>query len=157
MRFITPDIINSMNDIEGESTQFEQLWNSKMDALQNNFSEIKDSLPNNVVSFYENHTLLGCPVFSRCSNYKTEEYFFVIGKQTEDTILFISYDCPATPEIDQKVGIGFSFEEPAVWLYDEFHLVKDYYEHHIVFSDGMSYIIPFRSFYLRTCKWFLES
>ena len=146
-----------MNDVEGETEAFEKLWNERMDSLQNNFAEIKEKLPANVVSFYENHTLLGCPVFSRCSNYKTEEYFFVIGKQAEDRILFISYDCPTIPEINQQSGLGFSSEEPAVWLYDEFHMVKDYYEHHIIFSDGMSFVIPFRSFYLRTCKWFIEN
>jgi hypothetical protein len=50
--------------------------------------------------------------------------------------------------------MGFSSEEPAVWLYDEFHMKKDYYEHHVIFSDGNSYVIPFRSLYLRTTKWF---
>jgi len=156
MRFITADIINSMNDIDSQTDQFEKTWNQRMDCLQDNFDEIRERLPENVLYFYEHHTLLGCPVFCRANNYKTEEYFFVIGKQSDNQILYISYDMPYQPELDLFSGMGFSSEEPAVWLYDEFHLKKDFYEHHIIFSDGNSYVIPFRSFYLRTTKWFDE-
>lgn len=156
MRYITADIINQMNEPSGHDERFDNLWNERMDSLQANFDSIKNQLPFSAVNFYENQVLLGYPAFCRSGNYAQDEFNFIIGKEPEKKIIFISYDFYQKPEIEQYSGPGFSLTEPAVWLYDEFHLKKETYEHHIIFSDGMSYIIPFQSMYVRQTSWFDE-
>lgn len=146
-----------MNESDAQSTDFEHLWDSRMDSLQNNFDTIKDDLPKSAVKFYENHMLLGQPVFCRSSNFSNEEYAFVIGKPKENKILFVSYDLMGLVQEEKFNGSGFASDEPVVWLYDEFHRRKDFFEHHIIFSDGISYIIPFKSMYVRCTSWLEES
>lgn len=145
-----------MNDTSGHSDEFDVLWNERMDALQNNFDTIRNQLPYSAVNFYETQMLLGCPIFCRTGNYSQDEFNFIVGKEADKKIIFISYDFYNKPEVEQYTGPGFSMNETSVWLYDEFHVRKDTYEHHIIFSDGMSYIIPFHSMYVRQTSWFDE-
>jgi len=154
MRIITAEIINKMSSPEGDSPEFDILWNGKLEELEANFSEIKDRLPATAVSFYDKYNLAGCAVFARAHNWETEEYQFVIGKPAEQKIVFVGYNLTSNPEIDMFHGEGFGTQEPAMWLYDEFHLKKNYAEHHVVFSDGLSYIMPFNSMLVRECNFF---
>ncbi len=156
MRYITPDIINKINSTEEIEDDIKDLWNTRLSDLQNNYELIKNSLPVSVLSFIEKHDFTNYNVFSKSNNLKTDEYAFVIGSCDINEIYYISYDFYEDASIEVVTGTGFTNALPAVWLYDEFHIGKNCFEHHIIFSDGHSYIMPFKSFSVRKTGWFLE-
>lgn len=156
MHYITPDLINQIN-IETDD-DIEKLWNDKIDALMNHCNRIKDYLPQNALKFMETQDFMNFSAFCRSGNLTRDEYAFVIGDSTTQEIFMLSYELPndAKPSIEIYEGRGFSQNDIAIWLYDEFHYKKTYYEHHIIFSDGLSYVIPFTSFSCRRTAWFSE-
>lgn len=157
MHYITPDIINQINTETG--TDVENLWNNCIDSFMNHCARVRDYLPKNVVDFTETYDFMNHTCFCRSTNFFRDEYAFVIGNSAEKEIFMLSYDIPegVSPCVDSYEGRGFSQSEISIWLYDEFHYKKTYYEHHIIFSDGLSYVIPFKNFYYRKTPWFLES
>lgn len=154
VRIITAEIINQMSSPEGETAEFDAIWESKLQQIDQEFEKIRESLPPSAVNFYKNVDLAGCHVQARAHNWSTEESMFVIDKFQDKKIFFINYELVDQIEIDIFTGAGFAQDEPAIWLYDEFHRKKSYFEHHVVFSDGLSYVIPFKSFYLRKTSYF---
>ena len=139
---------------EEQGSQFDELWDKTLDALYINNKKIADSCSTSVCSFIDEKILLNCPAFCRSSDFYTDEYSFVIGMPEKKEVLFISYSLKAEPLISTHNGAGFDPDASAVWLYDEFHLIDSVFEHHIIFSDGVSYVIPFENFYHRTTNWF---
>lgn len=155
MEIITPDIINLMNQT-GQDDNFDLLWDSVLDKFDDHNKTIKEDCLSTISKFIDGHILTNCPVFSRSSNLKLEEYGLVIGKPEQKSILFLSYETAGEPAKFYHTGPAFSDEEDVVWLYDEFHKKIDCYEHHIIFSDGIEWIIPFHSFQMRQTGWFEE-
>jgi hypothetical protein len=45
VRFITPDLINLINSTTETTEQIENLWNSRIDELENHYSRISNKLP----------------------------------------------------------------------------------------------------------------
>ena len=156
MHYITPDLINQINT--GESDDLEKLWNEKIDSLINNSNRIKDYLPINARKFMETYDFMNFTAFCRSSSFYRDEYAFVIGDASSEEIYMISYQIPkdVNPSVETFEGRGFGQSEIAIWLYDEFHYKKSYFEHHVIFSDGASYIIPFTNFSCRKTSWFAE-
>ncbi len=144
-----------MNQSEETNSQFDKIWDHTLDKIELNNRKILDVASPAVCNFIENKVLLNCPVFCRSSDFHTDEYSFVIGIPQKE-ILFISYLLNDDLKIEIAQGPGFQSDAPAVWLYDEFHHIDNGFQHHIIFSDGVSYIIPFEKFYCRTTKWFEE-
>lgn len=156
MHYITPDLINQINNETGDD--IDNLWNEKIDSFMQHCQRIKDYLPFNARKFMENNDFINFTAFCRSGNFGRDEYAFVLGDTSAEDIYMLSYKMPEDlyPLIETFEGRGFSQNEVAIWLYDEFHYKKSYYEHHIIFSDGMSYIIPFLSFSCRKTSWFSE-
>lgn len=152
MHFITPDIINQINANNGISQAVEELWNSRIEQLEKNYERIRDELPSNVLAFIDKYDLTNSNVFCKSVSPSTDEHMFVVANQQEE-ILYIAYELYGTPQFEIVYGDGFSDKLPCLWLYDEFHWKKTYFEHHIIFSDGYSYVVPFTSFYLRKSSW----
>ncbi len=155
MRFITPDLINLINSKQETTGQIESLWNSRIDELESHYSRISENLPESVNSFISSYDLLNCGVFSRSTNLN-DEYMFVIGDYENKDIYFLQYEMLGKLEVDNFTGEGFGNGSNLIWLYDEFHIKKSYFEHHIIFSDGLSFVIPFKSFTFRKCEWFKD-
>lgn len=153
MHYITPDIINQINSSNGITLEVEELWNSRIEQLEKNYDRIKDELPSNVVSFIEKYDLTNSNVFCKSVSPQTDEHMFVVTQEETQEIFYIAYDFHGAVQHEIVYGDGFSDKLPCVWLYDEFHWKKTYYEHHVIFSDGFSYVIPFTSFYLRKSSW----
>lgn len=153
MEIITPDIINLMNQTE-PNDNFDLLWDSVLDKFDDHNKTIKEDCVSSISKFIDSHILTNCPVFSRSSNLQVEEYGFVIGKPEQKNILFLSYDIVGEVKQLTHTGPAFSEDEEVVWLYDEFHKKDSCYEHHIIFSDGVEWIIPFQSFQVRQTGWF---
>lgn len=157
MRIITAEVINKMSSPEGETREFDVLWQQKLQQLNDDFEKIREELPKSAVYLFEKVDLAGGYVQSRSRNHMTEESFFVIDKFQDSSIYFLGYDFVGEPEVDFLIGSGFAPDEPAVWLYDEFHKKRNFFEHHVVFSDGMSCVVPFKSLYLRRTQYFEEN
>jgi len=157
MRIITVDLINQMNQSESQEDNFDGVWEATLDKLENNNKQILDICPSSVSNFIKEKVLLNCPTLSRSADFYTDEYAFVIGRWDEKDIVFIGYKLNNEVAISSHTGAGFDPDAPAVWLYDEFHQVDGHFEHHVIFSDGISYVIPFEKFYCRTTKWFEEA
>lgn len=153
MHFITPDIINQINSSDIPSESVEELWNSRIDQLEKNYDRIKDDLPKNVVKFIQSYDLTNRNVFCKSVSPLTDEHMFIIGNPDDQEILYIGYEFYGMPNFELVYGDGFSDKLPCLWLYDEFHWKKTFYEHHVIFSDGYSYVIPFTAFYLRKSSW----
>lgn len=145
-----------MNQPEGQGEQFDKLWDETLLKLEANNQAIFDVVPVSVRNFIENRMLLDHPVFCRSSDFQTDEYSFVIGSPNTKEILFLSYRLNDELQIDSQQGAGFDLNAPAAWLYDEFHVVDGKFQHHVIFSDGISYVIPFDNFFCRVTKWFEE-
>lgn len=144
-----------MNMPEGQTQEFDTLWDQVLSKLEkNNFILIEEEkTPQDIKRFLEEVVLLNCPAFSRSTN-QNDEYVFVIGSVENKIIYYLSYDLSGDIAVDTHSGVGFDINSNACWLYDEFHKTDSGYEHHVIFSDGKSYVIPFESFYLRTTAWF---
>jgi hypothetical protein len=155
VRIITAEIINQMNQSEDQNSQFDKVWELTLDKIELNNRKILDIGSPAICNFIENRVLLNCPVFCRSSDFYTDEYSFIIGMPQKE-IVFISYLLNDDLKIESFTGPGFQQDAPAVWLYDEFHHIDNGFEHHIIFSDGISYIVPFEKFYCRSTKWFEE-
>lgn len=156
MRIITVDLINQMNLSEGLDGNFDGLWEATLDKIENNNKKILDVCSASVADFIREKVLLNCASFCRSADFYTDEYAFVIGSWELKEVLFIGYKLAGEVETTSHEGAGFEPDAPAVWLYDEFHQVDDHFEHHVIFSDGISYVIPFNKFYCRSTKWFEE-
>lgn len=137
-----------------QTDQFDELWGKVLDDLDVNNKIVLDTCLPSVRKFVDDKVLLNCPAFCRTSNFHADEYSFVIGMPDKKEILFISYALKATPHVSIYEGAGFDSTGIAFWLYDEFHLTDNVFEHHVIFSDGVSYVIPFDNFYHRTTNWF---
>jgi hypothetical protein len=155
VRFITPDLINLINSTTETTEQIENLWNSRIDELENHYSRISNKLPESVSAFISSHDLLNNSAFSRSVNIN-DEFLFIIGDFHNKEILFLQYEMFGKIEVENFTGEGFHSGIRPIWLYDEFHVKKSYFEHHIVFNDGISYVIPFKSFIFRKCEWFKD-
>jgi hypothetical protein len=155
VRFITPDLINLINSTTETTEQIENLWNSRIDELENHYSRISNKLPESANAFILSHDLLNCSSFSRSVNLN-DEFLFIIGDYENKEILFIQYEVIGKIEVDTHVGDGFGSRSNPIWLYDEFHVKKSYFEHHIIFNDGLGYVIPFKSFAFRKSEWFKD-
>lgn len=156
MRIITPDLINRMNLPEEQTEEFEVLWDRTLDLLEDNNKRILEICSSSVADFINEKVLLNCPVFCRSGDFYSDEYAFVIGCPEKKEIIFISYKLNDEVQVAAHSGTGFDTNSAALWLYDEFHVVENHFEHHVIFSDGVSYVIPFDSFYCRSTTWFNE-
>ena len=157
MRIITADLINKMNSTEGQAEEFDVFWDRTLDQLEENNKRVLDLCSASVAGFIKDKVLLNCPVFCRSTDLHTDEYAFVIGCPEKKEVLYLSYNLSDNAEIETHGGVGFDSNTASQWLYDEFHVVDNHFEHHVIFSDGISYVIPFESFYCRSTPWFNEN
>ena len=139
---------------KNSTVDFDQLWESTLDKFEDHNKTIAEFLTPSVYKFINDYVLLNNPVFSRSINCITDEYALVVGMPEAKNILYISYDTVGKVTRNFYQGCAFSDDENCVWLYDEFHVTDDHFEHHIIFSDGMEMIVPFFSFHLRKTGWF---
>lgn len=145
-----------MNQAEAQTEEFDVLWDRTLDLMEDNNKQILTDCSPSVASFINDVVLLNNPVFCRSGDFYTDEYAFVVGCPDKKQIYYISYKLYNDVSLQTFEGDGFDPNSPAEWLYDEFHNVNGNYEHHVIFSDGISYVIPFSSFYCRTTSWFNE-
>lgn len=141
---------------KNSTVDFDQLWESTLDKFDDHNKTIAEQITPAVYKFINEYVLLNNPVFSRSVNLITDEYAMIIGLPETKNILYISYDTAGKITRNFHEGCAFSDDESAVWLYDEFHVTHDHFEHHIIFSDGMEMIVPFFSFHVRKTGWFEE-
>ena len=156
VRIITAELINQMNQPEAQTEEFDVLWDRTLDIMEDNNKQILGICSPAVSAFIRDAVLLNCPVFCRSGDFYTDEYAFVVGCPEKKQIYFLSYKLQSDVTLQTFEGAGFDPQAPAEWLYDEFHNAEGTFEHHVIFSDGVSYVIPFTSFYCRTTKWFNE-
>lgn len=143
-----------MNTTEGQTPEFDTLWDSALDNLEKNNKELVSNCPQVLKGFVEKVVLFNCPVFSR-SDINTE-YLFVVAVPEEQSICFLNYELVGEIKIQEHEGPAFIKDEPPIWLYDEFHRCENHYEHHVVFSDGKEFIVPFIFFNYRFTNWFKD-
>lgn len=155
MRIITPEIINAMNHLGAESTEFDLLWDSTIKELDDHHNNLLLDCHPAIKNFLDKVNLFECPVHSRSRNFQTDEYPIIVGVPTE-AVYSLHYEILKEPVVLQHRGEGFDPNSSAFWLYDEFHKVDNHYEHHIIFSDGCEIQIPFVFFFCRKQRWFEE-
>lgn len=156
MFIITPEIINGMNLQQGETPEFDALWEATLQKLEAHNSELGESCPVTIKKFLQDVNLFECPVHSRSMNFANDMYPIVVGLPNEATYS-LQYEIIADVRTLHHVGSGFDATAKAFWLYDEFHKVDNHYEHHVVFSDGVELQIPFIFFSARKQFWFEET
>lgn len=152
VQFITADVINQINSQEEVDQSVEDLWNSALDQLAKHYESIKEKFTDNIINLIEKQDLFNSSIICR-SIFDNDEYTFVISADG-DEILYLSYDLCGQIVFEEFFGNGFSKNIPCVWLYDEFHLKEEYFEHHVIMSDGKSFVIPFKNFHMRKSDWF---
>ena len=154
MRLISIEIINKMNTTEGQTPEFDAAWDYALDKLEENNKELTSNCPQSLKEFIKNIVLFNCPTFSRSDG--LTEYTFVVANPEEQKIYFLNYELVGNIEIYNHDGPAFLKDDPPMWLYDEIHKCENHYEHHIVFSDGKEYLIPFVFFNYRFTDWFKD-
>jgi len=155
VRIITIELINQMNQPEGQTPEFDAKWEAVLKDLDLHNQQLVENCHYSIKNFIEKISLFECPVHSRSVNFVTDEYPLVIGFPEEYTFSF-HYEILGEVKILHHRGAGFDPDQKASWLYDEFHKIDNHYEHHIVFSDGLEMQIPFVFFFVRKQFWFEE-
>jgi hypothetical protein len=144
-----------MNTEAGQTPEFDVLWDTVLSDLENNNETLIETCPALLKNFINNATLFNCPVL--CSTKNPAEYQFVVGSSEQGKIYFVGYETIAEIIVNEHQGPAFEISKSPLWLYDEFHKVENHYEHHIIFSDGKEFIIPFIFFQYRETEWFKNS
>jgi len=152
VQIISIETINLMNTEAGQTPEFDVLWDNALAELEKSNEKLIESCPAPLKKFINSVTLFNCAVL--CSTSFTAEYQFVIGSADEGKIYFLGYETTDDIIVKNHNGPAFEVSRSPLWLYDEFHKVENHYEHHIVFSDGREFIIPFIFFHYRETDWF---
>lgn len=145
-----------MNQPEGQTPEFDAIWENTLAELEKSNEKLFENCPPSVRQFIDNFIFLNMPAFSRSILPNNDEYVFVIGSPENGEIYFLGYELTGEIKKFNHHGEAFDANAQAVWLYDEFHAVDNHFEHHVIFSDGTEYIIPFIFFHTRKTKWFEE-
>lgn len=155
MRIITAEIINGMNRPEADTPEFDSKWEECLENLAEHNNKLAEKCLPSVAKFINNVHLFEAAVHTRSFNFSNDSYQFVVGIPSE-AIYSLSYEITADPVIIKHEGSGFDADQKSFWLYDEFHKIDNHYEHHIIFSDGYEFQVPFVFFYTRKQSWFEE-
>ena len=153
VEIITAEIVNLMNQTEGQDQKFEQIWDTVITRLEEHNKTLIEDCSSPVKKFINDVNLFNCPVHCRSRNFLNDEFAFVIGSPPQ-SVYSIGYEIIKTPVEKFYTGAGFDENDKASWLYDEFHKVDNHYVHHILFSDGYEVQIPFVFFHFRVTNWF---
>lgn len=141
-----------MNTEEGQTPEFDLVWDQAIEKLDQSNEELSESCPVSVKNYIRNESLFNSPIF--CVGDDQSEYKFVVGSVDAKQIYYINYELVDEININWHTGPAFDKTQSPLWLYDEFHKVDNHFEHHIVFSDGREYVIPFIFFQFRKTSWF---
>lgn len=145
-----------MNQPEGLTPEFDAVWDATLEKFEKHQEEIVENCVAPIKKFIKNINFFNCPIHCRSINFFNDEYQLVVG-QPPEKVFSLSYEIIDQPRIINHSGAGFDKNEKASWLYDEFHKVENHYVHHILFSDGVEFQIPFVFFFFRQQSWFEEN
>ena len=155
VRIITPEIINRMNQEITTDPDFAREWSETLDKLELHNKEIIEVSPQSVADFINNSDLFNSTALIRSSSVQQDQYLFAVEQPDAKRIVYIGYTLVGDVQQIKHSGSGFD-SGLVLWLYDEFHKTDNCLQHHIIFSDGLEYIVPFKTLQVRLTPWFEE-
>jgi hypothetical protein len=157
MKYITPDLIERMNDpsMKVIMRALEE-WEERLAAYEARLKRIKAKLPQSVRRYLATCRLHDAE-FIGAGHVQGARSKLVMLVHQGDRLISLEYELAGRVDTSVVLPEKFRSSKP-LWMYDEFELGRDgVIEHHILISSGEELTVRFRKFEVVEGNWLLPA